>query len=131
MARKPIKVRPNKVRPKKRRGRLATGKEPLVGVRLPPELIERIDIWAKREGAATRSDALRRLVDQSLTATYRSYAARSHGGASRARELAVRELDRLGDKSAMIDEQQKRKRRLVKGPEEFRDLRGDQPKAKQ
>jgi hypothetical protein len=99
-------------------------------VRLPPELIERIDTWAKREGAATRSDAIRRLVDQSLAAAHRPHVTGAHKGASRARELAGQELDRLGDQSVMTDEQQRRKRRLVKGPEEFRDLRGDQPKAK-
>ena len=124
MARKSTKVEP------KPRARPVTGKDSLVGVRLPPELIERIDTWAKREGAATRSDAIRRLVDQSLTATQRPRTTGAHKGASRARELAALELDRLGDKSAVTDEQQKRKRRLVKGPEEFRDLRGDQPKAK-
>jgi Arc/MetJ-type ribon-helix-helix transcriptional regulator len=98
-------------------------------VRLPPELIARIDTWAKREGAATRSEAIRRLVEQSLAATHRPNVTGAHKGASRARELAGRELDRLGDQSAIVDEQQKRKRRLIKGPEEFRDLRGDQPKA--
>src|SRR5260370_29394800 len=124
MARKSIKVEP------KRRAWPATGQDSLVGVRLPPELIARIDSWAKREGAATRSDAIRRLVDQSLAATDRPHVTGAHKGASRARELAGRELDRLGDQSAMTDEQQKRKRRLVKGPAEVRDLRGDQPKAK-
>jgi Arc/MetJ-type ribon-helix-helix transcriptional regulator len=124
MARKSMTAKP------KRQGRPATGKDSLVGVRLPPELIERIDTWAKREGAATRSDAIRRLVDQSLAAAHRPHVTGVHKGASRARELAGQELDRLGDQSVMTDEQQRRKRRLVKGPEEFRDLRGDQPKAK-
>jgi hypothetical protein len=113
----------------KRRGRPASGKDTLVGVRLPPELIARIDGWAKREGAVTRSAAIRRLVEQSLAATPRPRVTGAHKGASKARELAGQELDRLGDQSAIVDEQQKRKRRLIKGPEEFRDLRSDQPKA--
>lgn len=44
--------------------------------------------------------------------------------------MAGREIDRLGDRAASSDERAQRKRRLIKGPREFRDLRGDQPKTK-
>ena len=41
--------------------------------------------------------------------------------------MAAQELDRLGDASLAPDERERRKRRLTKGPREFRDLRGDLP----
>jgi hypothetical protein len=42
--------------------------------------------------------------------------------------MAGREIDRLADRSATSEEQAQRKRRLIKGPREFRDMRGDLPK---
>jgi hypothetical protein len=42
-----------------------------------------------------------------------------------ASEMASHELDRLGDPSATDDERLLRKRRLMKGPKEFRDIRND------
>jgi hypothetical protein len=48
----------------------------------------------------------------------------------RAAEMAAREIDRLGDQTATSEERAKRKRRLIKGPREFRDVRGDLPKTK-
>jgi phage terminase large subunit GpA-like protein len=50
--------------------------------------------------------------------------------AAKAREMAGQEIDRLSDPSATEDERQRRKRRLVKGPKEFRDIRGNRPKLK-
>jgi hypothetical protein len=43
---------------------------------------------------------------------------------SKASEMAAQEIERLIDPSAPEEERQRRKRRLVKGPKEFRDLRG-------
>ena len=45
-----------------------------------------------------------------------------------ASKLATRELEGLGDKGVPLEEQDRRKRVLVKGPKEFRDARADQPK---
>jgi hypothetical protein len=53
-----------KVTPKKR-GRPATGKDPLVSTRMPVTLIEEIDVWASR-GDVKRSEAIRRLVEIGL-----------------------------------------------------------------
>jgi hypothetical protein len=39
-------------------------------------------------------------------------------------------IDWLSDKSAPPEERAKRKRRLVKGPEEFREIRSDLPERK-
>jgi hypothetical protein len=43
--------------------------------------------------------------------------------AAKARALADREIDRLSDPSATDEERQRRKRKLLKGPKEFRDVR--------
>jgi hypothetical protein len=48
----------------------------------------------------------------------------------KAAKMAGREIDRLGDQAATSEERAKCKRRLIKGPREFRDLRGDLPKTK-
>lgn len=54
-----------KVKPKKR-GRPATGKDPLIGFRAPPHLTLEIDTLAVSEGI-TRSEAIRRLVEKGLS----------------------------------------------------------------
>jgi len=56
-----------KVHPKKRRGRPATGKDPLVSARLPQTLIDRVEHWAA-SNEASRSEAIRRLVELGLRA---------------------------------------------------------------
>lgn len=48
----------------------------------------------------------------------------------KAADLAAREIDRLGDRTASSEERAQRKRHLIKGPREFRDVRGDLPKTK-
>jgi hypothetical protein len=53
----------------KKRGRPATGKDPMVGARFPPELTARVDAWAaKVDGGIPRADAIRRLVELGLNA---------------------------------------------------------------
>jgi hypothetical protein len=52
---------------RKTRGRPATGTEPLYGVRIADDLMGRIEKWAE-ENSATRSEAIRRLVEIGLTA---------------------------------------------------------------
>jgi hypothetical protein len=50
---------------------------------------------------------------------------------AKASEMASQEIDRLIDPSAPDEERQRRKRRLIKGPKEFRDVRGsNRPKLK-
>ena len=52
------------------------------------------------------------------------------GSRRKAAELAGRAVDALGDQTATVEERAHRKRRLIKGPREFRDVRDDQPKEK-
>ena len=48
--------------------------------------------------------------------------------AAKASEMAGEEIDRLGDALAIDEERQLRKQRLIKGPEEFRDIRSNRAK---
>jgi hypothetical protein len=64
---------------------------------------------------------------ESIIATLHAQSIRQSGATKRdakASEMAAREIDRLIDPAAPTEEKQRRKRRLVKGPKEFRDLRG-------
>ena len=47
-----------------------------------------------------------------------------------AAEMAGEVIDQNTDPSASTDEQESRKRKLVKGPKEFREMRRDRPRAK-
>jgi hypothetical protein len=101
-----------------------------VGLRLYPELEQKIDAWAsKQPDRPGRPEAIRRIIEQVLSGTTARRSA-NKTTARKASELAAREIERLADKSQPEPEQQRRKRRLIHGPKEFRDIRGDQPKTK-
>jgi predicted transcriptional regulator len=54
-------------KPKKRgRGRPATGRDPMIGLRLPKNAIARLDDWAKAMGC-TRSELIRGLIEHGLS----------------------------------------------------------------
>ena len=55
---------------------------------------------------------------------------RSLEDVAKALDLADQQIDKLSDQSASAEERQARKQRLLKGPREFRDVRGDSPKPK-
>ena len=97
---------------------------------MPPDELKSIDAWIKTQPAPrpSRPEAIRRLVQQALAGAQRPHK-RSKEAASKAREMAGQELDRLSDASLPADERERRKRRLTKGPGEFRDMRGDLPNA--
>jgi hypothetical protein len=52
---------------RKKRGRPATGTDPMLAVRFPPGLVEQVEAWARYQ-KTNRSDAIRRLVEQALAA---------------------------------------------------------------
>jgi hypothetical protein len=54
-----------KVHPKKRRGRPATGKDPLLSARLPAKLIETIESIAASE-TLSKSEAVRQLIERGV-----------------------------------------------------------------
>ena len=54
---------------------------------------------------------------------------RSPNAVAKARNLADEEINKLTDQSATAEQRQERKQRLLKGPMEFRDIRGRKPKS--
>ena len=53
----------------KRRGRPATGKDPLISLRMPKDRIAEVERWAaSQEDPPGRSEAIRRLVELGLKA---------------------------------------------------------------
>src|SRR5688500_78350 len=103
---------PTKVRP---RGRPSTGRDPHLTSRMPAGLIERIEAWANAN-RASRSEALRRLVEIGLAHAPTARRRGTHKSAARASEMAAEELELLADQSATEEQKQKRKHRLLKGP---------------
>jgi hypothetical protein len=115
---------------RKKRGRPATGRNPVSAVRLPAVVTAAIDMWAANNGSLSRSDAIRRLVEKALAAGNDDHGKKPSGGAeargkrvSKASDMAGKQIDDMADKSATDEERQTRKRRLLKGPTEFRDMR--------
>src|SRR5258705_1124120 len=119
---KSIKVAP------KRPGRPRTGKDPHMAARMPPALIAEVETWAKANDTS-RSEAFRRLVELGLAGA-KKFAAPSQQTRAKAKKFAAEQIDRMGNSTATAEEQASRKRRLLKGPEEFREARVDRPKAK-
>ena len=115
---------------KKKRGRPATGRDPVTAIRLPEDLRVRVEAWAARlRDTPSRSEAIRRLVEIGL-ASERAAKPSNKKSAAKAAGMAGAMVDFLGDQSAPADVREKRKRRLLKGPSEFREMRTDLPKAK-
>jgi hypothetical protein len=102
----------------------------MTGVRFAAETLNAIERWAKvQDDQPTKAEAIRRLVELGLGLTVaQPIKPISEKSAARASALAGREIDRVTDPSAPAEERESRKRRLLKGPREFRDMRP--PKAK-
>jgi len=120
---------------------------------MPLDLIKAIEAWAVANDFS-RSEAIRRLVELGLavktkarpigrlsTARVADLAAEAidslgpparpagkPGRKLRARELATKVIEKIIDPAAPPEEQAQRRRRLTKGPEEFREARVDREK---
>jgi hypothetical protein len=115
----------------KRRGRPATGKAPTRTLRLTDEFMANVDAWAAtQEDEPGRSEAIRRLVELGLTVKAPARPVSKPDRRLRAQELAAKVIDKIADPSAPPEERAQRGRRLTTGPEEFREVRVDRPKAK-
>jgi hypothetical protein len=90
--------------------------------------MEALDAWAEKHDV-TRSEAIRRLVELGLKGA-KKFAAPSQQTRAKAKQFAAEQIDRMGNSTATAEEQASRKRRLLAGPEEFREARVDRPKAK-
>jgi hypothetical protein len=118
-------------------------------MRVTEAFLKAVDKWRlKQEDAPSRAEAIRRLVElglqdpahgQLLQAKGRpkSDDRKSRQGTKprretkqRARELAGSAIDRMSDATASADDQVSRKRGLIGGPEEFRNVRRDRSKPK-
>jgi len=97
----------------------------VIAIRLPNELIDQIDEWGAERGM-TRSESIRRWIKNGVDERWRPLkqkpASRTQTRAKVA-ALAAETLDRHTDRSAPPEEQASRKRRLLKGPKEFREIR--------
>jgi Arc/MetJ-type ribon-helix-helix transcriptional regulator len=113
----------------KRPGRPATGHDPFVGIRLPKDLIAQIDRWSAAAEAGSRSAAIRRLVELGLKVKTAEKPVSKPGRRLRAQEFATKAIEKIIDPSAPPERAQRR-RRLTKGPPEFREDRVDLPEAK-
>jgi hypothetical protein len=117
--------------PKKQRGRPSTGgRREGVMVRLEPAQFEALDGWIKKHDVESRPEAIRRLVELGLKVKAPTGPSRNALRASLAAELAAKAIDGIVDPSAPPEERAQRRRRLTKGPLEFREDRVDLPKAK-
>ena len=74
-------------------------------------------------------ETIRRLVELGLTVGAKPKQA-PFARSARAKELASKAIDGLTAGVPDSDETAGRKRRLIKGPEEFREVRVDRPKGK-
>ena len=105
----------NTVITRKKRGPAPTGKGQLVGVRVLPPLMAKLDGWiGKQDDSPTRPEAIRRLVEKGLSLKPLP-PGKPHKGAERAKEMA---MDVVRKKLAGLPEGEKaiRKARLLKRP---------------
>ncbi len=102
----------------------------MTAIRLSAEFRAAVDEWAAREeDKPPRSEAIRRLVEIGLAAKPASRP-KAATGTVRAAELAANVIEKRIDPSAPAEERESRKRRLLKGPSAFRDVRVDRAKKK-
>ena len=117
-----------KIRSKGRGRPPTTGKGTLVGLRCHGPFLEAVDGWREQEdGKPSRPAAIVRLAELSL-AMSGSRGRTNAKEASKARAMAGKQIDRLVNQSMPVGERAGRKRRLLKGPKEFREIREDHSK---
>ena len=115
---------------KKRRGPAPTGVGKAQLVRVHGAQLAAIDAWRESHEVASRPEAIRRLVELGLTVKTPARPVSKPGRKLRAQELATKAIERIIDPAAPPEERAQRRRRLTKGPPEFREDRVDLPKAK-
>jgi len=117
---------------KKRRCRPRVGAS-LIGVRVPPAELVQIDEWinGQPKPQPSRPEAIRRLVELGLASARQAPGKNpTEDNKVESSKIAGRQIDRMEDPRATSEEQASRKRRLLKGPKEFREMRGDLRKKK-
>jgi metal-responsive CopG/Arc/MetJ family transcriptional regulator len=89
-----------------------------LAIQLPEELMHAVDRWATDHGIS-RSEAITDLLGKALALARPT----TKDIRAKAAELAAKEIDKVSNSSAADEERQKRKRRLLEGPREFRSKR--------
>jgi hypothetical protein len=103
----------------------------MMGFRVSAELRSSIVKWAEQQADSPKlSEATRRLVELGLKVKAPARPISKPGRRLRAQELARNVIEKMIDPTASPDDRAQRRRRLTKGPLEFRDDRVDLPKAK-
>jgi hypothetical protein len=98
-------------------------------MRVPPSFLKAIDEWRRRQAdLPSRAAGIRRLVELGLTVKITAKKP-SAACAVRAKELATKAIEKIIDPAAPPEVRAQRRRRLTKGPSEFREDRVDLPKA--
>jgi metal-responsive CopG/Arc/MetJ family transcriptional regulator len=102
-----------------------------IEMRLNTSFLKTVDNWRRKQrDLPSRAEAIRRLAECGLASSTATPPQLRKGSRRKAAEMADREIDRLGDQAVTNEERARRKRRLIKGPREFRGLRTDLPKNK-
>jgi hypothetical protein len=103
----------------------------MMGFRADPVIRASIVRWAENQpDTPTLSEAIRRLVELGLTVKAPARPVSKPDRRLRAAELAAKAIDKIADPAAPPEERAQRRRRLTKGPEEFREVRVDRPNKK-
>ena len=103
----------------------------MMGFRAEPSLRAAIVRWAENQpDNPTLSEATRRLVELGLKVKMEAKPVAKPGRRLRAQELAANAIEKMIDPAAPPEERAQRRRRLTKGPPEFREDRVDLPKVK-
>ena len=100
-----------------------------ITVRMSSAALRALDDWRQKQtDSPGRAEAIRRLVEQAVTPA--NPRPTDDDSQNKAAELASREIDKLGAKIGHGEERAKRKRHLIKGPIEFREIRAKRTKSK-
>ena len=100
-------------------------------MRLETAQFEALDAWISRQkDPISRPEAIRRLFELGLNINTPARPVSKPEKRLRAQELATKAIEKIIDPAAPPEERAQRRRRLTKGPTEFREARVDQPKAK-
>jgi hypothetical protein len=119
---------------KKRMGRPPVGSTPIM-VRLPPGQLADLDRWIRdiarrmRAKPTGRPEAIRDILQNHFDTQRQHWGredaqkAKPSATRDKSADMAGRTIDTIDDQSAPAEDRAKRKRRLLKGPQEFRGMR--------
>ena len=99
-----------------------------IAITLGGSFLKKIDDWRRKQHhRPSLAVAVRRLAEAGLAGSLTSPA--KEGSRRKAAEMADREVERrLADQVVNNEERARRKRQLIQGPREFRDIKRDRSK---